>query len=193
MEHNRTFAAFLTIVLASSTLFAQTGRYFKAEHGVGATYVRLGADGSYRVIDREHMGIFLTDEGRWKKSEAVITFSPKDPKKSSYQAVENEHNGKTFLAITSADADAGIVISAEDVNRDLDADPAHLPGHVLFKISAKTYETETKQTYPFGIFDRNADGWRKIAITLIEPLGERRHCLFRTARLSSLRWAWLSP
>jgi hypothetical protein len=111
--------------------------------------VRLTADGTYKVIDREHMGIFLTDEGHWKQAGRVITFSPREPKKSSYQAVENKHNGKTFLAITSADADAGIVISAEDINKDLDADPAHLPDHVLFKVSAKTYETETKQTYPF--------------------------------------------
>jgi len=124
-------------------------RYFKAEHGVGATYVKLTSDGSYKVIDREHMGIFLTDEGHWKQAGAVITFSPKDPKKSSYQATENEHNGKTFLAIKSADASAGMVIVADDIEKDLDADADHLPDHVLFKISAKTYQTDTKQTYPF--------------------------------------------
>jgi hypothetical protein len=79
----------------------------------------------------------------------VITFSPKDPKRSSCQATENEHNGKTFLAITSPDADAGIVIAAGDIERDLDADANHLPDHVLFKVNAKTYRPETKQTYPF--------------------------------------------
>lgn len=149
MGHNRIFVVLLTMVLASITVSAQNGRYFKAEHGVGATYVWLCADGSYEVIDREHVGSFLTDVGRWKQIGTVVTFSPKDSKKSSYQATENEHNSKTFLAITSADADAGIVIPAEDIDKDLDADPAHLPDHVLFKISAKTYEAETKQKYPF--------------------------------------------
>jgi hypothetical protein len=129
-------------------------RDFKAEHGVGATYVKLSRDGSYKVIDREHMGIFLTDEGHWKQAGAVITFRPKDPKKSSYQATENEHSGKTFLSITSPDAAAGIVVSAEDIDKNLDADPNHLPDHVLFKVSAKTYQTETKQTYPFRYIGR---------------------------------------
>jgi hypothetical protein len=91
-------------VTCSALSAAQSVRYFKAEHGVGATYVKLTTDGTYIVIDREHMGIFLTDEGRWKQVGAVITFSPNDPKKSSCQATENEHNGKSFQAITSPDA-----------------------------------------------------------------------------------------
>jgi hypothetical protein len=148
MRQQRVFL--LTILLACSALSAaHTVRYFKAEHGVGATYVQLTTDGSYKVIDREHMGIFLTDEGHWKQAGAVITFSPKDPKKSSYQATENEHNGKTFLVITSPDAAAGIVVAADDIEKDLDGDATHLPDHVLFRVSAKTYQTETKQTYPF--------------------------------------------
>src|SRR5436305_14271049 len=108
-------AFLLTILLTCSALSAtQTDRYFKAEHGVGATYVQLTWDGLYKVIDREHMGIFLTDEGHWKQEGPVTTFSPKDPKKSSYQATENEHNGKTFLVITSPDAAAGNAIAAYD-------------------------------------------------------------------------------
>lgn len=143
------YAFVLTFLFTSSVLPAQTPRYFKAEHSVGATYVKLASDGLYKVIDREHMGIILTDEGHWKQSGTVISFTPKSPKNSSYQATENEHNGKTFLAITSPDAAAGIVITAAEIEKDLDADANHLPDHVLFKVSAKTYETETKQTYPF--------------------------------------------
>jgi hypothetical protein len=145
MRHQRAFV--LTILLTCSVLSAaQTARHFKAEHGVGATYVKLSRDGSYKLIDREHMGIFLTDEGHWKQAGTVITFNPKDSKKPSYQATENEHNGKAFLAITSSDAAAGIVIAADDIEKDLDADTNHLPDHVLFKISSEIYETETKQT-----------------------------------------------
>jgi hypothetical protein len=146
-------------ILAASILFAilfcctfcaaQDARYFKAEHGVGATYVELAAHGQYKVIDREHMGIFLRDEGRWQQAGAVITFSPTDAKKTSYQATENRHRGKIFLSITSADAAAGIDIPANDTKKDLDADPNHLPDHVLFIVTAKTYSTETKENYPF--------------------------------------------
>jgi hypothetical protein len=150
MGKNGRTAKLLTILLECSTLsMAQKVRYFKAEHGVGATYVKLGSDSRYRVIDREHMGVFLTDEGRWQQIGAVITFSPTNPKIASYQAAENRHKGNVFLAITSADAAAGIVVTAEDTKKDLDTDPNHLPDHVLFKISAETYSTETKETYPF--------------------------------------------
>jgi hypothetical protein len=132
-----------TILFSCETCAAQKARYFKAEHGVAATYVELAPD------DREHMGVSLTDEGRWQQTRTVITFSPKDPKKTSYQATENTYRGRVFLAITTANADAGIVITADDTRKALDADPNYLPDHVLFKITVKTYSTETKQTYPF--------------------------------------------
>ena len=140
----------LILILATRTFCAtQKGRYFKAEHGVGATYVMLASDGRYKVIDREHMGVFLTDEGRWQQSGDVISFSPTNPKNPSYQATEVRYKGFVFLAITSTDAAAGIVIAGEDTKKELDIDPKHLPDHVLFKITAQTYSTETKRTYPF--------------------------------------------
>lgn len=135
------------ILFSYATFAAQKARFFKAEHGVAATYVELAADGRYKVIDREHMGVLLTDEGRWQQTGTVITFSPKDPKKTSYQATENTYRRRVFLAIMSANAAAGIVISADDTKRALDAD--YVPDHVLFKITAKTYSTETKENYPF--------------------------------------------
>jgi len=139
--------ALLAILFSCATCAAQKARYFKAEHGVGATYLELAPDGRYNVIDREHMGVFLTDEGRWRQTGAVITFRPKDAKKTLYQATENAYRGRVFLAITSADAAAGIVITADDTKKALDADYA--PDHVLFKINGKTYSTETKENYPF--------------------------------------------
>ncbi len=142
------FALFATL-FCSAFCFAQNARYFKAEHGVAVTYLKLATDGQYKVIDREHMGIFQTEEGRWQQTGAVITFSPTGTKKTSYQATENKYHGKVFLTITSADAAAGIVISTEDTKKNLDADPSQLPDHVLFKITASTYDTETKQNYPF--------------------------------------------
>ena len=98
---------------------------------MGATYVELAADGRYKVIDREHMGVFLTDQGRWQQTRAVVTFSPTDPKKTSYQATENTYRRRVFLAITSVNAAAGIVITADDTKKALDADPNHLPDRAL--------------------------------------------------------------
>lgn len=145
-------AVLFSILFSYATSAVQKARYFKAEHGVGATYVELAADGRYKVIDREHMGVFLTDEGRWQQTGAVITFSPTDPKKASYQATENTYRRRVFLAIMSADASAGIVISADDTKKALDAD--YVPDHVLIKITAKTYNTESKENYPFHLIGK---------------------------------------
>jgi len=145
------------IILATCTLCAaKQVRYFKAEHGVGATYLMLAPDGHYKVIDREHMGIFLTDEGHWQQSGDVVSFGPTNPRNPPYQAREVRYKGHAFLAITSSDAAAGIVIDAEDTKRDLDTEPKNLPDHVLFKITARTYSTETKQTYPFRYLGNQA-------------------------------------
>jgi hypothetical protein len=80
--------------------------------------------------------------------------SPTDPKKSLYQAMENQYKGNVFLAITSADAATGIVIDAEDTKRELDNDPTHFPDHGLFKVTAKTYGTEPKETYSFHYIEK---------------------------------------
>ena len=119
---------------------------------MAATYLELAIDGRYKVIDREHMGVMLTDEGHWQQTGAVITFSPKDPKKTSYRVTENIYRRRVFLAITSANAAAGIVITADDTKKALDAD--YVPDHVFFKINAKTYSSETKETYPFHLIGK---------------------------------------
>jgi hypothetical protein len=145
----------IALLLGCATNAAQKARYFKAEHGVGATYVELTVDGRYKVIDREHAGVLLTDEGRWRQTGPVITFSSKDPKKKAYQAAETAYRGRVFLAITSDNAAAGIVITADDVKKSLDTDLNDLPDHVLFKVTAKTYTRETKESYPFHHIGNN--------------------------------------
>ena len=142
------FVLFATL-LHCTLCAAQNARYFKAEHGVAATHVKLAANGRYKVIDREHMGVVLTDEGHWRHNGVLLTFSPTNPKSTSYQATENKYQGKVFLAITSVDAAAGIAITAEDTKTNLNADPNYLPDHVLFKISAKIYDAETEENFPF--------------------------------------------
>lgn len=74
---------------------------------------------------------------------------PKDSKIPQYQVTENKHKRKTYLAIITADAAAGIVIPVEQINKSLDTDPRNLPDHVFFSTTAKTYDTETRQAYSF--------------------------------------------
>src|SRR5258708_12461182 len=108
-KHAILAASFLFATLLHCTLCAaQNTRYFKAEHGVAATYVKLAANGRYKVIDREH--IVLTDEGHWRQNGALLMFSPTNPKKTSYQATENKYQGKPSLPITPSDAVPEIVI-----------------------------------------------------------------------------------
>ena len=46
-------------------------RYFKEDHLTGADYIWLGADHTYRVTGREHMGIWVFESGRWEHSDGA--------------------------------------------------------------------------------------------------------------------------
>src|SRR5262245_47485538 len=51
-------------------------RHFLNEHGTGALLMDLARDRTYRVIAREHMGLFVQDSGRWKSgSDEVLLCS----------------------------------------------------------------------------------------------------------------------
>ena len=148
----------LALIVACSTVYsAQKARFFKAECLTSASYIKLEADGQYTVIWREHMGIFQRDRGTWKQNEAIISFTPTDPKTSPYEGTETAYRGKTFLAWASDDAAGGIAIPIASTKNELDANPNELPLYVFFKTTAKVYDAETKQTYPFhyGTFQRS--------------------------------------
>jgi hypothetical protein len=42
--------------------------YFASEWDVGAKFLELRTDGTYRTIDREHMGVGEDDAGRWRQT-----------------------------------------------------------------------------------------------------------------------------
>ena len=135
----------------------QTTRFFKAEGGVSAEYLRLAKDGTYRVISREHMFVALTEEGWWEQKGSAITFKRKtlmrggeltDARGTSYEGTEVEYKGKTFI-VWGAEGCPGIVIPIEETKQQLDGDPKSLPEYVFFKTTAKIYAQETKQLYPF--------------------------------------------
>jgi hypothetical protein len=95
------------------------------------------------------MGIFLTDEGRWKQAGAVITFNPKDPKNSSYQATENEHNGKTFLAITSLTLPQGSSLPPMTLRKTSMPTLPICPTMCCSRSVQRPTKLRRKQTYPF--------------------------------------------
>lgn len=132
-------------------------RFFKAEHGTGADYLKVAACGTYRLMAREHMGVILTEKGQWEQKGAVLTFRPRTlmsggkyikAEGAHYEGTEVGYKGKTFIAWDSEDA-AGIVIPVEDTKQELDSDPKNLPLYVFFKITAKAYARETREPYPF--------------------------------------------
>src|SRR5258708_34195987 len=113
-KHAILAASFLFATLLHCTLCAaQNTRYFKAEHGVAATYVKLAANGRYKGIDREHMGVLLTDEGRWRQEGALLTLTQTNPRKTSYQAPQHKYQGQVCLASTSVSAPTRIVVTEE--------------------------------------------------------------------------------
>ncbi len=136
---------------------AEETRYYKAEHGVAASYLELSTDGTYRVMTREHFGVDELERGKWRQEASVITFSPSSwlrggqtvsVEGKSYKGTEEEYKGKTFLVFNTEDS-AGIAIPVEETKRQLDAESRALPNHVFFKTTADVFAKETGQTYPF--------------------------------------------
>jgi hypothetical protein len=143
--------------VCQTTGFAKTdhARFYKAECGTAADYLELASDGTYRIIDREHMGVEVTERGHWHQSGSMITFTPSSRLRggettsvsgTSYEGDELEYKGRTFL-VFKVEGAAGIVIPANETKQQLDSDPQSLPLYVFFKTSAKAVAQETKQAY----------------------------------------------
>ena len=54
--------------------------FFREDHLTGGDYLHLDARGRYELKAREHMGIFVVDEGAWSKEGTTFTFRPLTPK-----------------------------------------------------------------------------------------------------------------
>jgi hypothetical protein len=160
----RCFFCHLVLVVCATALCQTSGvakadqaRFFKCEGGVSADYLELAPDNTYRVIAREHMGVWQVERGRWRENGSTITFTPSSHMRGgktvnadgkSYNATEVQYKSNTFLAFKSDEA-AGIAIPIDETKQQLDNDPRRLPEHVFFKTTAKVFAQETKQTYPF--------------------------------------------
>lgn len=151
------FALLFCGVAFSQAPKPERGRYYKAECGTSADYLELTNDGRYRIVDREHMGVIVTEKGRWQQKGTLITFRPDSELRGgemvreqsrTYVGTELQYKNKVFIAFNAENA-AEIVISVADIKRDLDRNPGGTPPYVLFKTSAEAFDRETKQTYPF--------------------------------------------
>lgn len=62
-----------TLLLASTFLVAgralSQDRFFKEDFYTGALYLKFSADGVYEFVDREHMGVWVADRGRWHRED----------------------------------------------------------------------------------------------------------------------------
>src|SRR5450432_1113088 len=145
----RAVLALLAILVGLGTSWAgQTARYFRAECGTSAGYIKLGSDGKYVVIWREHMGVILTEKGQWNQNGSAIAFSPTGQGRGPYQGTVNTDEGRSFLSWASDNA-PGIAIPVASTKHDLDQDPKAVPLYVFFETTEQMYRTETKRTYPF--------------------------------------------
>jgi hypothetical protein len=94
------------------------------------------------------MGISVDESGRWRKSGTRIAFTPAKAGKSPYSAAEVTYRNHTFLSLND-DSGPSIPVPAKETERNLDQNPKTLPPYVFFKVSAETYQRETKRTYAF--------------------------------------------
>ena len=136
---------------------ADQARFFKCETGVSAKYLELAPNNTYRVIAREHMGVWQVEQGRWRENGSTITFTPSSHMRGGktvkadgkfYDATEVRYKNNTFLAFNSDEA-AGIAIPVDETKHEMDSNPQSLPLYVFFKTTANVVAQETKQTYPF--------------------------------------------
>ena len=149
MKPSAILAGLLAVFLQSITLFAaQPSRFFKAECLTSAGYIKLAVDGTYRVLWREHAGVFVQEQGRWSQKQEVVTFTPSNGKKASYKGTEVKYKGKTFLAWESEHA-PGIVIPVGETEKELDSGPKQAPWYVFFETDGLVYQRETEESYPF--------------------------------------------
>lgn len=63
----------MTLLLA--TVAYSQDRYFKEDFYTGARYLKLGVDGRYELVDREHAGVWIADRGHWgEEDDGTLVF-----------------------------------------------------------------------------------------------------------------------
>lgn len=122
--------------------------FFREDHLTGSFYLHLDTRGAYRLQAREHMGIFLFDEGTWSQKDTTLTFHSRDPKKKSFRATLAEGGNERFLVWLDEQA-PGRKASSAEVVRQLEAAAPQKPPYVFFEISMTTFGADLCGTYPF--------------------------------------------
>ena len=130
---------------------SESREYFKEDHYTGADYLALDGSGSYELIGREHMGVWVLQRGTWRRDGDTYNFVPAEPKdKKAYSGLRIQHEGHAFF-VWSSDEAPGMVVPADNVKRDL-SNKEGMPPYVFFCISDKVFRAETDKTYPFKFY-----------------------------------------
>jgi hypothetical protein len=132
-------------------------RHFKEDHLTGAGYLRVSSIGTYEVIFREHMGIFMMDHGTWSDKEGIWHFASAKKGRGAFTGRVIKMAAHTFIVWTGKDAPIS-GIPENEIREDLAKDGTQLPSYVFFEISQEIFERETKKRYPFKYFPQMNDG-----------------------------------
>lgn len=144
--------AFCLLTTAAGTVAAPVLRHFKEDHLTGAEYLRLSSSGSYELIGREHMGIWVLDRGTWTEQDGLWIFTSTEKKGSTFSCkVVQVANRRTFLVWSGEDA-PGIEIPEDRTRAELAADPHATPPYVFFEVSKRVFDRETEKRYPFKYY-----------------------------------------
>ena len=144
----KALAIILLLANSAQVRAQERTRYFKEDHLTGADYLMLSAKGTYRVIYREHMGVWQGESGHWEKTGSQITFIPDKDEKKKYAAEEVNYHKRTFLSF-SEEGGPTIPIPIDETKKNLDDEPKYLPPYVFFETTRALFLSETGQSYPF--------------------------------------------
>jgi hypothetical protein len=139
-------AIFLLLIHPTAGLFAgQSARFFKAECGTSANFIKLTANGKYLVISRDDFGVSVDDQGTWDQTKDIITFNSTDAQDGPYQGIEVRYKDRVFIA-WKAGSSAGLAMPVQNTERELDRDPEAVPPYVYFEIDENAFKHGTKKS-----------------------------------------------
>ena len=132
-------------------------RHFKEDHLTGAEYLRMSSAGTYEVIIREHMGLWVLDEGTWSEKDRIWHFKSVKNKGKTFSGQALTAGSRRFIVWKGEDA-PGIEVEETEIREALAKNAKQLPSYVFFEVPAATFDRETEEKYPFKFFPGMNDG-----------------------------------
>lgn len=128
---------------------------YASDHLTGASFLVLDPSGSYQVVSQEHMGVWVTEKGKWAQAEAHITFHTSGSDKKSYRTAVSQYKGKEFLVQLDEDGPT-IRMPLEAIRKEIDdaeKEPGTGPPQFVFvRMNSKVTAGDLSKTYPFKFY-----------------------------------------